>query len=107
MTKVNKCLLTIALGSAVLAGCGEKTYINLEAVSTPLGAMAPEKAVAIALKDAGFEKISDVNLKKCEAEGALLKAVYEIEFTKNFFEYEYDIDATSGRIIKSKRKFGW
>jgi len=107
MTKVNKCLWTVALGIALLAGCEEKTYINLEAVSAPLGAMEPAKAVGIALKDAGFEKVSDVNLKKCEAEGVLLKAVYEIEFTKNFREYEYDIDATSGRNIKSKRKFGW
>jgi len=107
MTKVNKCLLVVGLGIAFLAGCGEKTYVNLEAVSAPLGAMEPAKAVGIALKDAGFEKVSDVNLKKCEVEGVLLKAVYEIEFTKNFFEYEYDIDATSGRIIKSKRKFGW
>jgi len=107
MMKVNKCLWAVGLSIAVLVGCEEKTYINLEAISAPLGAMEPAKAIGIALKDAGFENVSDVNLKKCEVEGVLLKAVYEIEFTKNFFEYEYDIDAASGRIIKSKRKFGW
>jgi len=107
VARTNKFLWVIGLGIALLAGCGENTYINLEAVSAPLGAMEPAKAVGIALKDAGFEKVSDVNLKKCEVEGVLLKAVYEIEFTKNFREYEYDIDAMSGRIIKSKRKFGW
>jgi len=105
--KANKFLWAAGLGIALLVGCGEKTYINLDAITAPLGAMEPAKAVDIALKDAGFEKISDVNLKKCKVEGGLLKSVYEIEFTKNFFEYEYDIDAASGRIIKSKREFGW
>jgi len=105
--KANKCCLVAGAVLALLTGCVEETFVDVAGVSAPLGGIAATNAVAIALKDAGFEKVSDVNLKKCEVEGGLLKPVYEIEFTKLFREYEYDIDARSGRIVKSKKKFGW
>jgi len=105
--KANKCCLVAGAALALLTGCMEENYINVSAVSAPLGGIAATNAVAIALKDAGFENLSDVSLKKCEVEGGIVKPVYEIEFAKLFREYEYDIDARSGRIIKSKKKFGW
>jgi len=103
----NKSCLIAGVALGLLTGCVEERFVDLSAVSAPIGGIKAAKAVEIALKDAGFEKVADVNLKKCEVDGGIVSPVYEIEFTKFLREYEYDIDARSGRIIKSKKEFGW
>lgn len=55
---------------------------------------AKEKAV----KDAGFE-INSVKFVKAKLDRDNGKAVYEIEFTADGKEYEYDINASTGSII--------
>ena len=31
--------------------------------------------------------------------------VYEVEFESGLFDYEYDVDANTGKILKSKKEF--
>ena len=33
--------------------------------------------------------------------------VYEVEFKKGWYEYELDVDAKSGRVLKMKKEFDW
>ena len=66
-----------------------------------------QKATAIALRHAGF---SENEVKELEAEFDIDKVngetvmVYEVDFHANNTKYDYDIDAVTGEIIKSKNK---
>lgn len=62
-----------------------------------------EQAKAIALKHAGADagKISKYEWELDGDDGIM---VYEVEFTANGYEYEYEINAVSGAIIKSEKK---
>lgn len=62
-----------------------------------------EKAKAIALKHAGVSS-SDVKKLKCKLEKEHGTMVYEVEFKYNGYEYEYEINAVSGKIIKSEKE---
>ena len=59
-----------------------------------------EKAQEIALKDAGM-KSSQVTFTKSKLDTENGKDVYEIEFVRDGKEYEYEIDAFSGKILES------
>lgn len=70
------------------------------------GEITLDKAVDIALKDAGFTA-ADVNFTKkvLDTDDGVRK--YEVEFTNGGYEYEYDINAANGQIIeKSKDVIG-
>ena len=56
-----------------------------------------EKAKEIALIHAN---VSDVNFKEIKLDYEKDKLVYEIEFFKDNTEYEYEIDALTGDVIK-------
>jgi uncharacterized membrane protein YkoI len=56
------------------------------------------KAKKIALKDSGFKK-SEVNFKKCKLDIENRYVIYEVEFYKNSREYEYEINAKTGKIM--------
>lgn len=71
----------------------EKTSQHAKSEKIDLDA-AKEKAV----KDAGFE-INSVKFIKAKLDRDDGKAVYEIEFTADGKEYEYDINASTGSII--------
>lgn len=57
------------------------------------------KAKSIALKHADL-KSSDVTFTKAKLDSDDGKTIYEIEFYKDNQEYDYDIDAKSGQILK-------
>ncbi len=61
-----------------------------------------EQAKAIALKHAGFAEsaVSGMKAKQDRDDG---RTVYEIEFRSGGDEYEYEIDALTGAILKSER----
>ena len=61
-----------------------------------------EKALQIALKDAGLTK-KQVQVKKTELDIENGRAVYEISFTGSDSEYEYEIDAKDGSVIEADR----
>lgn len=63
-----------------------------------------EKAIAIALSDAGLAK-KNVRITKAELDNDDGTMVYEIEFVSKGMEYEYDIDAVSGDILKKEAEY--
>lgn len=58
-----------------------------------------EQAKAIAVEHAGFS-VSQVHFKKVELEREDGQLIYEVEFDRNGMEYEYEIDAVTGEILK-------
>lgn len=61
-----------------------------------------EEAKAIALSDAGVSQ-SQAVFDKAEADEDDGRAVYELEFRVGGIEYEYEIDASTGAILKAER----
>ena len=67
------------------------------------GNIGRQAAIRTALAHAGFGE-QDVLKLKCELDREDGIMVYEIEFEKGGFEYDYEIDARSGAILKSKKE---
>ncbi len=59
-----------------------------------------DRAIAIALDDLNLKRndVYDLDIE-LEYKSRYEKAVYEISFNNNHYEYEYFIDATSGKIL--------
>ena len=62
-----------------------------------------DKAKAAALKHAGL-KASQITGYKIELEKEKNNVIYDIEFTANGYKYDYDINAVTGKVIKSEKK---
>ena len=62
-----------------------------------------EAAIATALAHAGIERAAARDLK-CELDRENGIMVYEVEFESGIYDYEYDIDAATGKILKSKKE---
>ena len=62
-----------------------------------------EAAIAAALSHAGIERTAIRDLK-CELDRENGVMVYEVEFESGIYDYEYDIDATTGKVLKSKKE---
>ncbi len=67
------------------------------------GIISAENAKQIALKSAGLSQ-SQVTQLKAELDRDGSKVIYEVEFKASGYEYEYEIDASSGAIIKSEKE---
>ena len=61
-------------------------------------AVSKSKAIKIALKDAGFKK-SQVKKLKAEKDTKDGVKVWEVEFLHGGYEYEYDINRKTGKIV--------
>lgn len=101
----------------IFAGCGDETvtpqygadgqfssdssYNSYEMSSGEI--IESDKAMEIALNHAGVsaDKIYDLEIELDRDYGAVS---YEISFKSEGFEYDYDIDAYSGNIIKSRKE---
>ena len=57
------------------------------------------KAKEIALKDAGLKE-ADVTMEKVELDYEHQTMVYEVDFLTKDYEYDYEIDATTGEILQ-------
>ena len=75
----------------------ERELDNFEAPSYDEFISADE-AKRIALKDAGL-KASQVSIRKVKLDWDDGQGQYEVKFTTEDYEYEYEIDAVSGRIL--------
>jgi uncharacterized membrane protein YkoI len=62
-----------------------------------------DAAIDIALAHAGLERAKVRDLQ-CELDRENGIMVYEVEFESGLFDYEYDIDAATGKILKSKKE---
>lgn len=74
--------------------------VGYPADTTPIGIDAAKK---IALEDAGVSE-ADAQKLKCELDLENGVQIYEVEFKKDGVEYDYDIDAKTGSIIKSEKE---
>lgn len=80
-----------------------KRNLNVEELDKVAGGqISPEEAFETALKHAKKKKGS-VRLKKNELDFDDGIYKYEIEFIENGIEYEFDIDAETGRILKYEK----
>ena len=62
-----------------------------------------DEALSIALKNAGI-KSSQAKKVKVEKDRENGRTIYEVEFTADGYEYEYEIDASSGKILKKEKE---
>ena len=74
--------------------------VVLENVS---GGISQEKALAEALKHAGLSRDQIDFVKRVEPDWEHGRKVYEIKFYQGNMEYEYEVDAENGRILKADR----
>lgn len=92
LTKRNTAAAMILAAIAVsLAGCGRIADIG------------KDKAADIALEDANLSE-SDVTRLKISKDTDNGKGIYEVEFTMNTTEYEYEILASNGDILSADFK---
>lgn len=72
------------------------------AATPKTGTISESKAKQVAVKDAGFKE-SQVTFTKVQLETDDGRLEYEIDFNKEQFEYDYEIDATTGDIISADK----
>lgn len=76
---------------------------RIDAVAPVAGLIGVEKAKSIAFAHAGILPQMAKKLK-CELEEEDGRLVYEVEFEAGLHEYDYEIDAKTGEIIKFKKE---
>jgi len=64
------------------------------------GTLTKEEAIAKALEHAQLKKDQVDFFKQVELDYEHGRKVYEIKFYQGRFEYEYDVDAETGEILK-------
>ena len=77
--------------------------ITDEKMEDVVGGVSRDEALDAALKHAGFKKDEVDFVKKVEMDWEHGRKIYEICFYKGGFEYEYDIDAVTGRVLKFEK----
>lgn len=88
---MKKCILTIFIFTALLgmtAGCSRAADVG------------KDRAAEIALDDAGFTQ-SDITRLQVSGDNDDGERIYEVEFTAENTEYEYEIQASDGDILGS------
>ena len=66
------------------------------------GMISEEEAIAAALAHVKVAQDQIDFMKKVELDYEHGRKVYEVEFFMNGFEYEFDIDAETGKVLKFK-----
>lgn len=90
-----------ALGGNNGNGNGNGQQGNQHGAQAGANAIGKEKALKLALADAGLQEseVLDIEIEYDHDDG---KAVYEIDFKYDNMEYEYEIDASTGEILKKE-----
>ena len=118
MKKLFRILLVAALLLPVLAGCQRaeqaptnalppvETVMSVETTTDTTPAIQyipPEKAKSIALQDAGLQEAEVRDLEvELDREGGNVH--YDVDFEKDSYDYDYEIDAVSGKILRSEKE---
>ena len=93
-----------ACAKALKLGSGQRIIIGQTVGYPPNdGYIGRQAAIRSALAHAKFNE-SDVRRLKCELDREDGVMVYEVEFKKDGFEYDYDIDAKTGTVVKAKKE---
>ena len=122
-------LLLAALAFTVFSGCAaaqqfeeqaeqrmdaweDKAEAQIESIMTggaagavpavPAAKLTKEEAIAIALKDAGLTE-AQVTRLRAELDYDQGRAEYEVDFHFDRWEYDYEIDAETGKILSSDK----
>ena len=82
-------------------GCSAQKVFYLDNVDKDAKA-----ALETAVRHAGF-KVADVQVTKLKLDREWASPVYEVEFKKGWHEYEIDVDAKTGRVLKMEKEFDW
>jgi uncharacterized membrane protein YkoI len=69
------------------------------------GTLTQDEALAKALEHAQLKKDHLDFLKKVELDYEHGRKIYEISFYQGGFEFEYDVDAETGAILKFEKDF--
>ena len=69
------------------------------------GMLTQDEALAKALEHASLKKDQIDFLKKIEMDYERGRKIYEIKFYQGGFEFEYDIDAETGEVLKFEKDF--
>ncbi len=93
-----------AVNGTVLSYEHEKISGNTQQATQNTSYIGTEKAKSIALSNAGISA-ADATFTKTEFDFDDHTPVYEIDFYANGMEYEYEINATTGAVIKSERDY--
>ena len=105
-------LATVARANLDYAACAkalkldaDQQVVLAQSVGYPLsgGYIGKQAAIRAALAHAKFHE-SDVIRLKCELDRENGIMVYEVDFKKDGFEYDYDIDAKTGTVIHAKKE---
>ena len=72
--------------------------------AVPAARLTKEEAISIALKDADLTE-SQVTQLKVELDYDQGRAEYEVDFLFDRWEYDYEIDAETGKILSSDKDF--
>ena len=67
------------------------------------GIITQEEALAKALEHLHLTKDQIDFVEKCELDFERGREIYEIELRKGFREFEFEIDATTGAVLKFKQ----
>ena len=67
------------------------------------GMITEDEALASALEKAGLKKEQLDFMKRIDLDYEHGRKVYEIEFYVDGFEYEFDVDAETGKVLKFKK----
>ncbi|MCD8119775.1 MAG: PepSY domain-containing protein, partial [Lachnospiraceae bacterium] len=117
-TVVKKEAKIVNATAAAAAGTEETTLIAEDATVSDMGTaeettaaaenagtaqITLEEAKAIALEHAGVDA-ADATFTKTELDVDNGVSEYDIEFTANGYEYEYEVSVTSGVVLKSERE---
>ena len=69
------------------------------------GTITQEEALAKAPEKAGLKKEQLDFIKKVEPDFEHGRQIFEVSFYKDGFEYEFDIDAGNGNVLKYKKEW--
>ena len=77
--------------------------LNDQEMADVVGGISGDQALEASLKHAGLRKDQLDFVKKCELDYEHGRKVYEISFYQGGYEYEYEVDAATGRILKCEK----
>ncbi len=89
--------------STIITSLSFAAALFVMGTSTALAEISPDQAKEIALKHAGVNP-NEATMLKIEKDFDDGITEYEIEFWKNGTEYDYTINADTGKIIKNKQE---
>ena len=77
--------------------------LNDEVLENVSGGISQDEALAAALKHAGLSRNQVDFVKEVEPDWEHGRKVFEIKFYQGNMEYEYEVDADTGRILKADK----